>query len=620
MCGINGFFHYEVSRKADPILVKKMSDTLSHRGPDGEGFFISNNVALGHRRLSIIDLKTGDQPMYSDDGKIVVIFNGEIYNYIELRDELRKEGKKFKTTSDTEVIIQSYIHWGTDCLNRFNGCWSIALWDDNKKQLILTRDRIGEKPMFYAEYDNTFIFGSEIKCLLAYGIPKLPVFELTEIFLSLGYIPAPYTYYKNIHKLKPGHLLIIDYHGFKNIKYWDLPEVDEAEMLTDKKIIYNQFDFLLRDSIKLRMRSDVPYGAFLSGGLDSSSIVALMSELTPYPVETFTIGFENKSFDESQLAKEVALAFKTTHHTKIIDQESFDKSLSNITHHYDEPFGDSSAIAVGNIAAYASKSVKMVLTGDGGDEVLSGYNSYLGVKYTSLYRKIPEIIRSQIPTLTNKTASLFKGDLRYKLNRISRVCKTGNLDFKERMIEKLAWTEIRDVKNIVSTLSYQQFAIEDYISDVLSPCIFKDDFYKLMYLNLKLSLPDEMLTKVDRMTMANSLEARIPFLDHRLVEFMYKVNKQIKLPGSQRKSVLKNTIGKRLPLAILSSPKKGFVVPVREWFKNKDFSERLSDLVNNSYGLEKQTLKKVISANINGQTDNGNFIWMLFVLQNWFKQ
>jgi asparagine synthase (glutamine-hydrolysing) len=620
MCGITGYFHFNKERKGDAHQIKKMADTLSHRGPDGEGFFISDNLALGHRRLSIIDLQTGDQPMHSANGKIVIIFNGEIYNYVELRDELRKEGAVFRTASDTEVIIQSYIRWGTDCLSRFNGCWSFALWDENKQQLFLSRDRLGEKPLFYAVYDNTFIFGSEIKSLLAYGIPKIPAIEYTELYLSLGYIPAPFTYYKNITKLMPGHSLIVNNNGCKDIKYWDLPTVDEAEMLTNKIAVYDEFDHLLKDSVNIRMRSDVPYGAFLSGGLDSSSVVALMSALSSYPVETFTVGFENRAFDERHLAGEVVSAFHTNHHTKVIDQDSFEIALQTITQHYDEPYGDSSAIAVGNIADFAGEKVKMVLTGDGGDEVLSGYNSYLGLKYTSLYRKIPVAIRKQIPPVTNKVASLFNNDIRYKLNRISRVCKTGNLDFTPRMIEKMAWTEIQDVKKIVSALPGNQVTIEDYFSDLLKQCQFTDEFYRLMFLNLKLSLPDDMLTKVDRMTMAHSLEARIPFLDHRLVEFMYKVHKSVKLPGSERKSVLRNTVAKRLPQAVLKSPKQGFVVPVREWFKDRGFSNKLSGLVNNSIGLDRQAIEKVVSENKNGYTDNGNFIWMLFVLQNWFNK
>src|ERR1035437_9423609 len=247
--------------RVDLSVIKKMTDIISYRGPDGEGFYIHNNLAFGHRRLSIIDLNTGDQPMFSDDNSIAIIFNGEIYNYIELREELKKLGYRFKTNSDTEVIIKAYQHWGIECQNKFNGMWAFALWDESKQQLLLSRDRIGEKPLHYAIFNNTLIFGSEIKSIFAYGIPKIPNIELLEIYLSLGYIPAPYTFYKNIHKLKAGHCMIVCDGVVKEQQYWDLPEIDEDNMYSNRNEIYEQFESLLKDSIKIRMRSDVPYGA-----------------------------------------------------------------------------------------------------------------------------------------------------------------------------------------------------------------------------------------------------------------------------------------------------------------------------------------------------------------------
>jgi asparagine synthase (glutamine-hydrolysing) len=620
MCGITGYLYYDSHRKAEFGLIKRMADRLVHRGPDGEGYFIHDNLALGHRRLKIIDLHTGDQPMHSADNNIVLIFNGEIYNYIELREELISTGNTFRTTSDTEVIIQAYRNWGPDCLNKFNGCWSLGLYDKEQEQLFLSRDRLGEKPLFYAEYDNAFVFSSELKSILAFGIPVKAAIEYTELYLSLGYIPAPFTYYKYIRKLLPGHSLFVNRNGCKVSKYWELPVIHEADMLQENKLVFDQFEFLLKDSVKIRTRSDVPYGAFLSGGLDSSSVVALMSDLSSFPVETFTIGFKNRAFDERKLAGEVASAFQTNHHNKVIDSDSFDTALNSISEHYDEPYGDSSAIAVGNIANFAREKVKMVLTGDGGDEVLSGYNSYLGLKYTSWYRSLPVTMRKQIPDILTGVASFFTGGIRYKINRISNVCKTGNLDFTERIIHKMAWTDLQNIKRIAATLPERQFPIEEYFTELMKDCPFTDEFYRLMYVNLKMTLPDDMLTKVDRMTMAHSVEGRIPFLDHRLVEFMYGVHKQVKLPGTERKSVLRNTIGKRLPQSLLKSPKQGFVVPVREWFRSREFSDRLAALVNNPMGLDSKAIENVIIENRNGLADNGNFIWMLFVLQNWFNK
>ena len=375
MCGIAGIFHFDPSRSVNESVLKKMTTTLSHRGPDGEGFYCKNNIGLGHRRLAIIDLTTGDQPIFNEDKSIAIIFNGEIYNYVELRDELRKLGCSFRTNSDTEVIIRAYETWGTDCQNKLNGMWAFALWDEKKNQLFISRDRIGEKPLYYSTHDNTFVFGSEIKSVLAYGCPRIPNLELTELYLTLGYVPAPYTFYKNISKLQAGHYLIVSQNSVQEKKYWDMPEIDEDNMISDKKQVYEQFENLLRDSVRIRMRSDVPYGAFLSGGLDSAGIVALMSEISKEPVRTFTIGFKEKMFDERKLAAEVAQKFKTDHHEYMIEHAAFDNALKNVMYHFDEPFGDSSALPTGQVSKIAVQKVKMVLTGDGGDEVLSGYNS-----------------------------------------------------------------------------------------------------------------------------------------------------------------------------------------------------------------------------------------------------
>jgi asparagine synthase (glutamine-hydrolysing) len=619
MCGITGYLHFEKDRKGSLARIKLMTDTLIHRGPDGEGFFVSSNLALGHRRLAIIDLTTGDQPMYNEDKSLAVVLNGEIYNFVELREELKKLGCHFHTVSDTEVIIQAYQTWGISCFEKFNGCWAFALWDENNQQLILSRDRIGEKPLYYSIIDNTLVFGSEIKSILAYGVPKEVAGELIEVYLTLGYLPAPYSFFKNIKKLKQGHYIIANTNGISEKKYWDLPLADEDNMNTDSKQVYDEFEYLLKDSVKIRMRSDVPYGAFLSGGLDSSSIVAIMSEISAFPVETFTIGFNEPAFDERDLANEVARKFKTHHHEKIVQLESFDEALEKVLYHYDEPFGDSSAIPSGYVAKYARENVKMVLTGDGGDEVLSGYNSYVGIKLTSRYRKIPSFIRAGIPSLLDLMALPVKGVKRYRLNRLRNICYSGNMDFNRRMIEKMAWTRVDDIKLMLNGFPEKQFPAQEFINDLMKGCTYKDDFYKMMYLQFKLTLPDNMMVKMDRMSMAHSLEARIPFLDHRLIEFMVKVHKDVKLPDFERKSILKNTIGKRLPYSLLEAPKKGFVVPVREWFKDSSFNTKLSGLYIKNYGLNKDVIKKVVTSNAKSEVDNGNFIWMLFVLKNFLN-
>ncbi len=614
MCGIAGFINFDKNIKAEYSLLKKMTDVIEHRGPDGEGFFVEKNIALGHRRLSIIDLKTGNQPMFSDDGQKVIVFNGEIYNYIELKEELILLGHSFKTDSDTEVVIKAYEQWGYSCQNKFNGMWAFALWDGSKDELFVSRDRFGEKPLHYTLNDNSFIFGSEIKSLSAYGIELKPRIELLQIYLTFTYIPAPNTFYKDIFKLLPGHYLVIKNNKIDEKTYWEFPQIDDRKMLRNKKEIYDEFEFLLKDAIKIRMRSDVPFGAFLSGGLDSSSIVSQMSLFSEYPINTFTIGFNDKYFDESKLANDVARSFKTAHFTGTVTPADFDNTLSYTAYHFDEPFGDSSAIPTIQVSKLASEKVKMVLTGDGGDEVLSGYTSYTGIKLASLIKKIPLIVRKFIISNIYFLSKVFKGNIRYKLNKIKNIIETAELDFVDRMVVKGAGTNIQLIKELTKNIP-NVIEVEEYLKMIMKPCRFKDDFYKLMYFNYVLSLPNDYLVKVDRASMANSLETRLPFLDYRLVELMAKVHKDVKMEGWERKSVLRNTFGKILPKSILKAPKKGFGIPVREWFKEKDFNDFLVlNLQPLSNFLDYNIIQKIISDNTSGKNDNGNFLWTLLML------
>jgi asparagine synthase (glutamine-hydrolysing) len=614
MCGIAGYIHFNKNQQSDQLLLKKMTDIIAHRGPDGEGFYVKDNIALGHRRLSIIDLKTGDQPMSSDDLNKVIVFNGEIYNYIELREELITLGHSFKTNSDTEVIIKSYEQWGYDCQNRFNGMWAFAIWDDIKQELFLSRDRFGEKPLHYTVYNNTFVFGSEIKSLSAYGVNLYERHELIQLYLVFTYIPAPDTFYKNIFKLMSGHYLVVKEGCCHEYKYWELPQINEENMYTNKEEVYSKFTELLNDAIKIRMRSDVPFGAFLSGGLDSSSIVSQMAAFSEHPINTFTIGFDDVAFDESTLAQEVAEKFKTNHQRETVKPEDIKSALEKASYHFDEPFGDSSCIPADHVSKFASKKVKMVLTGDGGDEALSGYISYTGIKLSSIIKLYPLFIRKSIILLSNSLGKIFKGKTRYKLNKFANVIETAGLDFNERMAVKGACTDIHLIKALTKDIK-GVINIDDYLKEFMKKCRFTDDFYKLMYFNYMLSLPNDYLVKVDRMSMANSLETRLPFLDFRLVEFMAKVHKDIKMQGWERKSVLRHTIAKSLPSSILKAPKKGFGIPLREWFKEKDFKTFLgTNLKNLESILDKSTIQKIISENKEGKKDNGNFIWALLIL------
>lgn len=615
MCGIAGILNFDNNNSVKKELLVKMTSALIHRGPDGEGYYLNNNIGFGHRRLSIIDLETGSQPMTLLDNSLTIIYNGEIYNYIELRNELKTFGFVFNTNSDTEVILNAYKKWGADCLNKLNGMWSFAIWDNLNKELFLSRDRVGEKPLFYFNDSNAFVFSSEIKSILLYGIKAGQNSEMLEIYLTLGYVPAPFTFYKNIKKLEPGEYILIKGNKIIKNKYWDLPEIDEIKLYTDKKYIYGNFTELLNDSVRLRMRSDVSFGAFLSGGLDSSSIVSLMNKNSDKPVSTFTIGFDDKEFDERELAGIIAKKYGCDYHEKVVRYDTVEKSLEKVLKHYDEPFGDSSAIPTGQVSEFAGNYVKMVLTGDGGDEVLSGYTSYQGEKFADDFNLLPEFGKKVFLKSSEKIKEYAFSNMQYKANRINNVLTSANLDFNDRLIHKSSWINPELIKMVIEKNSV--IKIEDYISEVMNKCTYKDNFYKRMYFNFKISLPDDMLAKVDRMSMAYSLETRIPFLDYRLIEFMVNVHKSVKMQRYQRKSILRKTVGKQLPQEILRAKKRGFVTPLREWFKDDRSGKLLSPLYEDDFGLNNNIIKKIIEDNIQMKYDYGNFIWMLLVYKNW---
>lgn len=616
MCGIAGMLHFDEARKVNRTMLERMTKVLSHRGPDGENYYVANHVGLGHRRLAVIDLSTGSQPMMSPSSGSVIVFNGEIYNFVELRDELKAKGHVFHTASDTEVVLKAYEEWGFECQSYFNGMWAFAIWDVRNRFLFMSRDRLGEKPLYYSVRGNSFFFGSEIKSILATDEIYDKASELMHIYLSLGYLPAPHTFYKDIFKLLPGHFLVVRDRRLEDRVYWDLPPISEKDMRRDASAVYREFDEFLRNAVGIRMRSDVPYGAFLSGGLDSSSVVAAMAEVSEKPVETFTIGFSEKAFDERDLARQVANHCRTNHHEQLAKPETFDESLKAILFHFDEPFGDASAIPVGLVSQLARQRVTMVLTGDGGDEVLSGYTSYVTEKLTGQYRAIPGAARTALSILIGLAGTSAKGDLRYKINRLTRFLQLAGVSFEERFLAKLSMLGPALIRKLIST-SGPQISIEEYLSDLLAKCPFTDPFYKLMFFNLKVSLPDDMLAKVDRMSMAHSLEARVPFLDHRLVELTYGVDKCVKLPGFERKNLLKRTFENKLPSALVKAPKMPFSVPLREWFKQEQFEERLRDLGRGDFGLNRAVIKEIVAAGKDGQHDYGDFIWRLFVLKQW---
>lgn len=593
-----------------------MADTISHRGPDGEGYFVDSNIGLAHRRLSIIDIDGGEQPMFNDQGTIGIVFNGEIYNYIELRELLTKLGHSFKTNSDTEVIIKAYEQWGFACQEKLNGMWAFAIWDAKEKHMFLSRDRLGEKPLNYMVYGNSFLFGSEIKSILAYTGDVEPDSEMHELYLFLGYIPSPKTYYKSIKKLSAGKYLVVKKGKVHEHAYWDLPDIEETDLLKDKKQVIKRLDELLHDSVKMRMRSDVPYGAFLSGGLDSSGIVSIMSEISSYPINTYTIGFNEKRFDERNSARIIADLFETEHIEKMVDKSSLEASIRKILYHFDEPFADPAAIPTSYLAKSAAEHVKMVLTGDGGDEVFAGYSNYQSEHFANKYKSLPSFLKKGVSGLIGGMATLVTGDTRYKLNRAKRVLNSFNLPFEERLVTKFVKIDPSETKLL---LKDHYHTIDDFIASTLKNCRLKDSFYRLNYFHLKVALPEQMLMKVDKMSMASSLETRAPLLDHRIVELMYQVDKKLKMPTYKDtgvKYMLKSVMKNRLPDEILNRKKQGFEVPLREWFKEGEFENVLNSTQPSTF-FNEPMIKRLLNENNRGEFDHGTLLWRILLLQRW---
>ena len=612
MCGIAGVLYRDQQVPVNSDLLKAMTDMVRHRGPDGQGLHIAPGLGLGHRRLAIIDPAAGQQPMMDAETQNIIVYNGEVFNYVEIRAELTAAGHTFRTDSDTEVILKAYAQWGERCLDRFNGMWAFAIWDHSRRRLFLARDRLGIKPLHYWVDAQRIVFGSEMKSLFAAGVPRTPDAALLDVYLTFGYIPAPHSFFNGVRKLLPGQYLITDGERTEIHRYWDLPAIEEAEMRRDAAAVQEEFAHLLGDAVRISMRSDVPFGAFLSGGLDSASVVTLMAEQTRLPVETFTIGFDDPAFDERRLARLVSARVNTRHHEAVVRPDELEAALQQVAFHYDEPFGDASALPTGHVARLAARHVKMVLTGDGGDEVLSGYPAYQVEKLAGSYLRIPRAVRRGAEVFVGGVAEVTRGRMRYTANRYQRLLGTTAASFEDRLLAKIAWLEEDRRRALLAGLHVHR--ARDVMVELMRACPYRDPFYRLMYFNYKTSLPDRMLTKVDRMTMAWSLEARVPFLDYRLVELMSVVHKDVKLPGLTRKAVLRKTIGRKLPKALLAAGKRGFTPPLRSWFRQGELGDGKVKHAVAMTGLSGSVIEQILAEQRAGQRDHGDLLWMLMVL------
>lgn len=620
MCGINGIIQFNHNRKSDELrqIVHKMNYQIIHRGPDDEGLFADEFCSLGMRRLSIIDLAGGNQPIWNADHSKVIVYNGEIYNFKVLRDELKKAGYSFRTNSDTEVILLGYEAYGVRLFDKLEGMFAFAIYDLNEKKWILARDRTGEKPLYYHIDSEKAIFASELKSITATGLVKkeIDTIALSQYF-QLTYIPAPLTIYSNVKKLLPGNYMEITLDGNVSVKqYWSL--VSEVDL----SIGYEEYKQKLRESlissVEKRMISDVPLGAFLSGGFDSSIVVGIMSLLIPGKVNTFTVSFDDKIYDESKLAEIVAKKNKTNHTVLKISEEEILGNIPDLLNNIDEPFADSSLIAVNAISKKAREYVKVVLTGDGGDELFAGYNKYLLPYYGNKYKKIPRFIRKG---MIEKSLKLLPSKS-YRVMGIRKVINACSLDEVEqiRFMMSLGFKP-DELKELIPGIDTETMG---FISDQYSFLNNSDAQTRTQYVDVKTVLEGDMLPKVDRASMLASLETRVPMLDSKVIELAFNTPTEYKIKGKNRKIILKDTFKDLLPDELFHAPKHGFGVPVSDWLENS-LKNQLYEYANKDFLLSQglfqpEFIKQIIDEHMSHKIDRFSTLWSFYVFQNWYRR
>jgi asparagine synthase (glutamine-hydrolysing) len=618
MCGITGIFEFYRNDTISADLVHRMNETIVHRGPDDEGIFVEPGIGFGFRRLSIIDLAGGHQPVSNEDRTLWVMLNGEIYNYLELRHELESLGHVFSTHSDTESIVHLYEQYGEDCIRRLRGMFAIALWDSKARKLLLARDRLGKKPLFYAAGAERVVFGSELKALLASGVvPQSIDAQAICDYFSLGYIPAPKTIYRDVRKVLPGHYLTATPSGVRDVEYWDL-SFERTENRTEE-----EWCELLRhelcEATRIRLMSDVPLGAFLSGGVDSSSVVAMMSRLMDRPVTTCSIGFEEREYNEADYAREVARFFKTDHYEQLVRPNAVDIT-DKLAWHYDEPFADSSAIPTYYVSRVARQRVTVALGGDGGDESFAGYRRYY-------FDQLENHLRSYVPAGIRKTVFGPLGRLYPALAWAPRAFRA------KATFQSLARSPLEGYFNSISIfrpaekaqLFHPDFLRElggydsmEVLRSYYDRARTDDPLSRIQYVDVKTYLPDDILAKVDRASMAVSLEVRAPLLDHRLMQRVATIPSNLKLRGRTGKYIFKKAMGSLLPPEPLERRKQGFAVPLAKWFR-EDLREMTRDTVL-SYAdgiFNRDYLQKIWDQHQKGLYDRSAHLWAMLMFLKW---
>ncbi len=627
MCGIYGCL--SIKEKIEPEILRAMGDALRHRGPDGEGEIIQKSremwIALGHKRLSIIDLSSAaKQPMSNEDETIWITYNGEIYNFRELRAELEGKGHHFESNSDTEVIIHLYEEMGTRCLERLKGMFAFAIWDHGEKTLFLARDRLGKKPLHYALYDGGIVFASEIKALLK--APKvgreIDVSSLNK-YLTYEYVPAPNTIFKSIKKIRPGYYLLYKDGEVKEKQYWDVPLLDYPIGYKTEVEYVEELREILERAVRMRLVADVPVGVFLSGGIDSS-LVAALAKRSNEDIECFTIGLDERSFDESRYASKIALALSLKHHLKIFSMREMLENLYSLPRILDEPLADASILPTYLLSKWTSEKAKVALSGDGGDELFAGYPTYQAHKLVTYYDLLPGVLKNAVKSIASRLPVSHKNlspDF-----KIKQFLKGAGVSSEVRFFIWMGGLIDSEKKALLSddlkAVLRHHNTYEDIFAYITDSGLTKD-LERILYLSMKLYLQDDILVKVDRAAMANALEVRCPFLDQEFVEFACRLPMHYKLNGLKTKYLLKKAAKGILPAEIINRRKKGFGIPISRWLTGdlKDFMLHYLEAgrIRRQGFFNYPYIKKLIDDHLEKKKDNRKALWTLLVFQIWYE-
>ena len=620
MCGIAGYLSFEGAARQS--AVQAMCEQIRHRGPDDEGFYVEGPVGLGMRRLSIIDLAGGHQPISNEDGSVWVVFNGEIYNYQALRQDLMSRGHRFRTDSDTETLVHLYEEFGPGFVDRLRGMFAFAIWDGSERRLLLARDRFGKKPLYYAETAQGLFFGSELKCLRISGVPLEQDDEAIRLYLQFAYIPDPYSAFRGVKKLPAGSTLAVRFRGgssqLKIEKYWSVPEpCGECRAGLSEDAVCDEIRHVFDESVRLRMIADVPLGAFLSGGIDSSLVVASMARQSSRPVRTFSIGFKEEQYNELPLARLVAAKYQTEHHELVVEPDAVDL-VPRLIRQFDEPFADASAIPTFLVSEFAVQHVKVALSGDGGDEFFGGYPDFFEAERSHRFDAIPKPVRDALSRIADSLpySTFGKNYLRMasRPTAIERFIEDTSFSsyFLRSQVLNPDWMLPQDV---ASMKRYFGSAILGEMHDPVS---------QAMQFRAVATLTGDMLVKVDRMSMANSLEVRCPLLDHVLADVANRIPNGWKIRKGRGKQILLRALGDRLPFELLSAPKRGFGIPLDSWLRGplrELVRDTLLSVKARQRGItDARKVEAMIKEHESGRRNNSFFLYLLIVLELWLLE